>query len=59
MEMVELHSILEGAMGLPDEDQEQQQVEGWEMQKNYVHLHIDLNQLRKRATVLSTEKVII
>lgn len=56
LQMLQLRSVLEGAVTLSDEDKVHQ-VEGWDMQIKYVSLHVELGELRKRSAALSSEKV--
>ena len=53
--MLKLRSVLEGAVTLPDD--QPSSMEGAEMQIEYEHVHIELNEMRKRSATLSSRKV--
>lgn len=56
MEMLQLRSILDGAVALSDNDTTHE-VQGLELQTKYVRLHADLNFFRQKSVALSSEKV--
>ena len=56
MEMLQLRSILDGAIALSDKDMAPE-VQGLELQTKYVCLHAELTVFRQKSVSLSSEKV--